>query len=243
MFLFTEGVRVFDSRSNGQGFITYADPSWFISSLRYCLPLDSLVAHVKRDLVLGRARFYLSQSPTSPVATDDKDDAASSRRTEQAKRGEERQEGTRTRRTTSYPSLLRLYRWRYRVRKCTAPLFHLSSSCPLHPSPLFSHPVPTAACASCSMARKITEPSIVFSLLPCPTDGIFAEGQYAGNSELGRCYSPDGKPPKEKSKHKVTPETVEIPAQRNAIYIFHRGSQGYRPSDRRLQSDLYRNAR
>lgn len=46
---------------------------------------------------------------------------------------------------------------------------------------------------------------------------------------------------REKSKHKVTPETVEIPARRNAICIFHRSSEV--PSDSRLQSDLHLNAR
>lgn len=62
VFLPTEEERVFDSRSNEQGFITYADPSWFISSLRHRLPLDPLT-----DVREARSRFRSCQVLSIPI--------------------------------------------------------------------------------------------------------------------------------------------------------------------------------
>lgn len=164
------------------------------------LGLARSVREARSPFLLGRARFYLSQSPTSPVTTDDKDDAASASRAGKSEERKDRRKKDKKGTTIFFLFFLASTVLPVAGIVCESMPHHSFIPCSLHPSPLLSHPVPTAACASCSMARKITEPSIVFSLLPYPTGGIFAGEQYAGNSELGRCNSPDGKLRKKKVK-------------------------------------------
>lgn len=133
------------------------------------------MAYVKRDLA-SRSCQVLSISLAGLVATDDKDDTAEAEGSRAGKERRRKTEGGGERKDerddvlSAFATTVSPHRRRYRVRKHTAPLFHLTVlSLSLHPSTLRSLTlVPTAACASCSMARKITEPSIVFSLLPLP---------------------------------------------------------------------------
>lgn len=162
-----EEVRVLDSRSDGQGFITCADPPWFISSLRHCLLLE-LVAHAAgsrwcRVLSLLRA----VHPPTSTIKTP-RDPREQTCRGEETRRAEDR--GRTRRRTTSHPSTAGMVSpWRYRVRKRIPPRCSFVPSPPLAP---LNHPL------SLSLPTRVLPPArarpVPYGAENCgPVDSVF----------------------------------------------------------------------